>query len=396
MTPAPWLLRIGDALRSATREEIAASAAVAGPDAVGEACRQAVASLGGEVGLLLAFASGDRDFPLAATEMADAAGGAPSAGMTGKGLITPSGPLDEGCAAIAFGPRVSAALAAREEASGDLRAAGRGSTEEAIEKLGLEPDLVMLFIDSTRGDIGDTVAGAYEAAGPEIPLAGGAAGGAEKLHFHDGRATADSVVAVALRSEGSLGMGHSQTCKTRGSPSIVTKSEGQRVEEIDGRPAETVYLEQLGFTGVAFDDEEFESMAITHPIAQPELHGDLRLRHVLSRDGGAIILGTGIPASAVIEFTELDFEELLASGASSVNSAIGALGGGVPRAALVFDCAGRRRALREGLTQEVDAITAALGESPPPVIGLYTHGEVARQRGAKGDRNHAVVTVAFG
>jgi hypothetical protein len=29
-------------------------------------------------------------------------------------------------------------------------------------------------------------------------------------------------------------------------------------------------------------------------------------------------------------------------------------------------------------------------------VGLYTHGEVARLRGAKGDRNHAVVTVAFG
>jgi hypothetical protein len=383
-------------MRSATREEIAASAAVAGPDAVGEACRQAVDSLGEDVGLLLAFASGDRDFAQSATQMADAAGGAPHAGLTGKGLITPAGPLDDGCAAIAFDSRVSAAVAAREHASDDLRAAGRGSTAEALEKLDADPDLVMLFIDSTRGDIADTVAGAYEAAGPEIPLAGGASGGVEKRHFHDGRATADSVVAVALRSEGPVGMGHAQTCKTRGTPSIVTKSEGQRVEEIDGRPAEQVYLEQLGFTGVALDDEEFESMAITHPIAQPELHGDFRLRHVLSREDGAIILGTGIPASAVIEFTELDFEELLASGAGSVDSAVGALGATAPRAALVFDCAGRRRALREGLPQEVESITAALGEPAPPVIGLYTHGEVARQRGAKGDRNHAVVTVAFG
>jgi hypothetical protein len=37
-----------------------------------------------------------------------------------------------------------------------------------------------------------------------------------------------------------------------------------------------------------------------------------------------------------------------------------------------------------------------MGDPKPPVIGLYTHGEVARLRGAKGDRNHAVVTVAFG
>jgi hypothetical protein len=192
-------------------------------------------------------------------------------------------------------------------------------------------------------------------------------------------------------------LGNTQTCKTIGTPSILTRSNGQLVEEIDGRPAEEVYLEQLGFAGVAFDDEEFEVMAITHPIAQPELHGDFRLRHVVGRtEQGAIVLGTGIPESAVIEFTELDFNELLASGAASVDAAIGALGGADPKAALVFDCAGRRRALHEGIPEEVEAITSALGEPTPPVIGLYTHGEVARLRGARGDRNHAVVTVAFG
>ena len=74
---------------------------------------------------------------------------------------------------------------------------------------------------------------------------------------------------------------------------------------------------------------------------------------------------------------------------------IGGLGGANPRAAIVFDCAGRRRALREGIPQEVEAIAGALGDPAIPLVGLYTHGEVARLRGAKGDRNHAVVTVAF-
>jgi hypothetical protein len=384
-------------MRAATTKEIAAAAAASGPDAAGDACREAVRALPEEPSLLIAFTSGEREFESDALQIAEAAGGAPSAGMTGKGLFGPDGPLDEGCVAMAFGRQVSAAVAVREDASGDLRAAGHACTAEAIEKLGTDPDIVLLFIDSTHGDIADTVSGAYEAAGPAVPLAGGAAGGAGKRHFFDGRAISDSVIAVALSSRGRLGMGHAQTCRTRGTPSILTRSSGQLVEEIDGRPAEEVYLEQLGFAGLAFDDEEFETMAITHPIAQPELHGDLRLRHVLGRTGdGGIILGTGIPESAVIEFTELDFDELLESGADSVRAAIGALGGADPRAALVFDCAGRRRALQEGIPDEVEAIAEALGSSAPPVVGLYTHGEVARLRGAKGDRNHAVVTVAFG
>jgi hypothetical protein len=170
-----------------------------------------------------------------------------------------------------------------------------------------------------------------------------------------------------------------------------------RVEEIDGRPAETVYLEQLGFAGVVLTDDEFDALAITHPLAQPELHGNVRLRHVNGRTGdGAIVVGTHIPPSAAIEFTELDFDQLLLSGERSVQGAAERLGEADPTALLVFDCAGRRKALREGIGQEVEAISTALGDPAPPIAGLYTCGEVARLRGAKGDRNHAVITVALG
>jgi hypothetical protein len=384
-------------MKAATTKEIAAATAASGRDAVRAACREAVKALPGEPGLLLAFTSGERDVARDAAEIAAEAAGAPHAGMTGKGLFGPDGLVDEGCVALALASEVSASVAAREKASPDLHEAGRAATAEALDGLGTDADIVLLFIDSTRGDIADTVAGAYEAAGPTVPLAGGAAGGAGKAHFHFGQATSDSVVAVAIAAQRRVGMANTQTCKTRGTPAILTRSSGQLVEEIDGRPAEQVYLEQLGFTGVAFDDDEFETMAITHPIAQPELHGDYRLRHVLGRTkDGALLLGTGIPESAVIEFTELDFDELLASGAASVHNAIGALGGEDPRAGLVFDCAGRRRALSERLADEVDAIITSFGDPSPPLVGLYTHGEVARVRGAKGDRNHAVVTVAFG
>lgn len=383
-------------MRAAVKQEIAAAAAAAGPEAVGDACGEAVTSVGSEVGLLLAFVSGELDYDAQAAALNDAAGGAPAAGMTGKGLITPDGPLDEGAVAIAFSDRVKAGVGARGDASRDLREAGRACTEEALDQLGGDAELVLLLIDSARGDISETVSGAYTAAGPAIPLAGGAAGGSGRLQFHSGKASSDSVVAIAISSQGPLGVAKRQSCDTHGTPSIVTRSNGQQVEEIDGRPAEEVYLEQLGLAGVALDDEEFETMAITHPLAQPELHGDLRLRHVLGRTGdGGIIVATRIPTSAVIEFTELEYEDLLRSGAGSVEDAIGALDGGPPRAALVFDCAGRRRALRDGLGQEVEAIRAAAGHDLP-LAGLYTNGEVARLRGAKGDRNHAVVTVAFG
>ena len=62
----------------------------------------------------------------------------------------------------------------------------------------------------------------------------------------------------------------------------------------------------------------------------------------------------------------------------------------------MFDCAGRRRVLGDAQDQEVRAISDSFGTPAPPLAGLYTNGEVARVRGAKGDHNHAVVTVTFG
>src|ERR1700751_3894732 len=129
--------------RAATTKEIAAAAAATGADAVGEACREAVESLAGDPGLLLAFTSGERDFDRDVAEMSDAAGDAPHAGMTGKGLFGPDGPLDEGCVAMALGSGVNAAVAVREQASDDLRQAGHACTMDALERLGGQADLVL-------------------------------------------------------------------------------------------------------------------------------------------------------------------------------------------------------------------------------------------------------------
>jgi hypothetical protein len=193
-----------------------------------------------------------------------------------------------------------------------------------------------------------------------------------------------------------VAIAESQTASVRGTPAIVTRSEGQTISEIDGRPAVEVYLEQIGFAGLPLEEEEFEAISMTHPISQPELHGERRLRHVLGRtENGELIVGTHIPTGAAVEFTELELVELLNTGAGSVEQAVQALGV-KPQAALVFDCAGRRRALGSELNREVEAVASALGAGTPSLAGLYTNGEVARLKGAKGDRNHAVVTVAFG
>jgi hypothetical protein len=287
-------------------------------------------------------------------------------------------------------------------ASRDLRAAASSAAKAALRDLG-ESDrgnvLMALFIDTASGDHADVVAGAYEAVGPSVPLVGGGAGGDSIWQLAEGKAHKDTVVAVALRSPHPIGVGHAHGAAPCASPSVVTKAAGRTLLQLDGRPAEEVYLDKLGRSGATLSQDEFHQLATVHPLAQPELSGDVRLRHVLGpAPRGGLVCATHIPVNAAVEFTQQSPDAIVRSTWTAVSDALAPLEGEPARAALVFNCAGRRSALGgpgEHLDAEAAALRASFGPSPPPLAGLYTRGEVGRVRGAKGDRNHAVVVAAF-
>lgn len=382
---------------------LAAAGHATGPEATAKAVRQAVGGLGGsKPSLVLAFPDGGLHAGDQVQQAESYAAGAPVAGMTASGAITGDGPLDQGCSAMAFGRGLEASVGVAQRASRDLRAAGGAAARAALRSLG-ESDranlLLALFIDTSSGDQSDVVAGAYEAVGSRVPLVGGAAGGDSPRQLAEGQSRRDAVVAVAMRSARPIGVGHSHGCSPCASPSVVTKADGRTLVQLDGRPAEEVYLGKLGRAGQKLSDADFARLATIHPLAQPELSGDVRLRHVLGQaPGGGLVCATYIPVNAAVEFTEQSQEAIVRSTWTAVSDSLAPLDGAPARAALVFDCAGRRSALGgpgEALDAEAAALRASFGPSPPPLAGLYTRGEVGRVRGAKGDRNHAVVVAVF-
>jgi hypothetical protein len=384
------------AAKTHTKERVAGSASAAGARAAGDAVERAIAALGHEPGLVLIFPAGDFDPAAAAAEAQEAAGGTLVAGMTGTAAIGMEGVIEAGCSAIAFSASLRAGVgAARGE---DARAAGHEATANAMAAIDGAPyGVVLLFVDSQAGDQADIVAGAYTVAGGRIPLAGGAAGGATRARFAGGRALLDGVVAVAIGSSTPVGVGIAHGCYPRGAPSIVTRSDGPKVIQLDGRPAQDVYFERLGIDGAEIRDEEFEALSMVHPLAEPELSGAIRPRYVRGRDrDGAIICATAIERNAAVQICDQTAETIAASAHTAVEEAVSQLERPAD-AALVFDCAGRSawfgRALAE---RELEAAAAAFGDPAPFLAGAYTRGEIGRVRGAKGDRNHSVVVAAFG
>src|SRR3954447_26547849 len=389
-------------MATAVRSPLAGAGWAEGPGAVTRAAEQALAALGGaQASVVLAFPTPSQDLG-SDVALAQTLTAAPLVGMTGNAVLSADGPAEGACSVIALADPIKAAVRIEPDVSEGPRAAGRRAAAAALNAIdsSIGSRVLLMFVDTRSGDQAEVIAGAYEAAGPSVPLAGGAAGGADPFQIGEGKTYTDSVVAVALASPGPIGVGISHGCQPRSAPSIVTKANGRVVLQLDGRRAEDVYLEKLDCIDVALSDEEFESLSVIHPLAQPELSGDVRLRHVLGRtpDGG-LICATHLPANAAVEYTDEEPDGIVVSAWDGVVLAMEGLGGAMPRAALIFDCAGRKRALAvhgETLDREASALVKSLGESPPPLAGLYTHGEIGRVRGAKGDRNHAVVVVTVG
>jgi len=360
------------------------------------AVAQAVEALGGDPSLVLIFPTGALDPAEAAGQAQAAAGDAHVVGMTGTGAITADGAIATGCSAIAFSPALAVGVGVGTAI--EPRARGREAAEGAFGVVDTKRGhpVLLLFVDSDAGDQAEIVAGAYEIAGGRIPLAGGAAGGVVRAQIADGRAFSSSVVAVAIVASAPVGVGMAHGCVPRGRPSIVTRSKGPTVLELDGRPAETVYLEKLGLAGVELSEADFDALAMNHPLAEPELRGDVEPHYVRTRaPGGGLVCATSIERNAAVDICDQTPEGIVASAHSAVADALQQL----PRpaeAALVFDCAARTPQFGNGLAvPEIESLISAFGTPSPCLAGVYTRGEIGRARGAKGARNYGLVVVAF-
>jgi hypothetical protein len=148
---------------------------------------------------------------------------------------------------------------------------------------------------------------------------------------------------------------------------------------------------------VPLSDADFEAIAMAHPLAQPDLRGDVRPRYVRGRvPGGGLICATTIEANAAVDVCEQKPEATVRSAFAAVGQATEQLAGPA-EAVLVFDCAARSARFGNPLaSREVESITSSFGDPPPALAGVYTRGEIGRVRGAKGDRNFSLVLVALG
>lgn len=361
-----------------------------------EAAAEAIG--GREATAVFVFASVAHDLPeLLDGVRLEAGPDAEIVGATTMGELGSAGVTDGGVSIAALGGdgfTVQTRVASISRS--DPRAAGAAAAE-ALRGLDDENRVLILLGDGLTGQSHEIVRGAYSAIGASVPLVGGFAADDRRFtrtyQFHGTEVLSGAVVGLALGSDGPIGIGVSHGWRRTEPPMVVTKSSGPHIYQLDGEPALDVLLRRNNFDGSAA--EFFDRSRSLQPLGLSRRSGeDIRVIHA-GDDEARSVWGTGdVPQGALVWLMEGNRRSMVDGAAWSCTEAIARLEGLPPLGVLAFDCGGRRAGLTDGgLEHEMHAMRTALSDAP--FAGFYTHGEIARVRGALGLHHLTLVTLAL-
>ncbi len=266
--------------------------------------------------------------------------------------------------------RVSAAVTGAESsfAAGEALAAGLDAE-----------DLKAVFVlsDGLNVNGSELVRGFNERFQGRVIVTGGLAGDGDRFQrtwvLDEGRPQSHRVVAVGFYGEAvRVGHGSKGGWDSFGPERRVTRSQGNVLFELDGRPALQLYKEYLGDRAAGLP-----ATALLFPLALRMAEGEQRqlVRTVLAVDEAtqSLTFAGDIPQGSLAQLMRANFDRLI-DGAEDAATSI-APGTG-PALCIAISCVGRRLVLGERTEEEVEATLQALPEGTAQV-GFYSYGEIS-------------------
>jgi hypothetical protein len=170
-----------------------------------------------------------------------------------------------------------------------------------------------------------------------------------------------------------------------GEPMIVTKSEGSKIFELNGKPAWTEYLNRLGISGNATCGDTIPIGALAEELSKEESeeYGNKHiLRVVTKHDEETIYYATDIKEGTPLWLTIRDEELIFSEMDRIVNRLKEKTKAKTPVAIFHADCLARgrfmfNRIIKEELVGKMQFPFYVNGECPP-WLGMYGFGEFAR------------------
>jgi hypothetical protein len=179
-----------------------------------------------------------------------------------------------------------------------------------------------------------------------------------------------------------------------GPPRLVTRSEGNVLYELDGKPALGLYKDYLGERASGLP-----ATALLFPLALRPSASRQRevVRTVLAVDEASqsMTFAGDMPEDAVVRLMRANFDRVI-QGAGDAGLAaatpVYAAGSGSPVLAISISCVGRRLVLGERTEEEIEAVKESLPASASQ-IGFYSYGEISPHGFGSADLHNQTMTL---
>ena len=261
---------------------------------------------------------------------------------------------------------------------------GHGSDEAlgraVAESLDLDGLLHVLILSDGINVNGSDLARGLEAALPRHVMAtGGLSGDGTDFRqtslIHNGRVVDRTVLALGFYGE-RLRVGHG--CiggwDPYGPERTITRSRGNLLFELDGKPALDLYRRYLGEHSA-----DLPSAALLFPLSiRTESASGPVVRTILGIDEaeGSMRFAGDVPEGSLARFMKANFDRLIDGATAAARSSYEQLGHTSPDLAILISCVGRRVVLDQRVEEEVEGVQAVLGPDAT-LTGFYSYGEIS-------------------
>jgi hypothetical protein len=227
------------------------------------------------------------------------------------------------------------------------------------------------------------VEGISDEIGRDVPVSGGLAGDgadfAKTLVGCDGPPMPNTVAAVGFYGDAvRIGHGSAGGWDVFGPMRQITRSAGNVLFEVDGKPALDLYKLYLG----PEESQNLPGSALLFPmrIFDPRHPDQSVVRTILGIDhaAGSMTFAGDMPEGWSAQLMRGSFDRLCAGAAEATHRAVerAAPQADAQSVAIFVSCIGRRLLMGQRIDEELEAATAELGPNCLPV-GFYSYGEIS-------------------
>lgn len=286
------------------------------------------------------------------------------------------------------------AIASREiRQASDSAQAGNALAAE-LNSEGLRS--IFVLSDGLHINGSELVKGFGSALPPQVIVTGGLAGDGDRFQrtwvIRDGKPAGSAITAIGLYGDrlrvthGSRGGWDSFGPERR-----ITRSSGNILYELDGKPALTLYKEYLG--------ERASGLPATGLLFPLSIRKDAQdncqvVRTILGVDEASqsVIFAGDVPKGYLAQLMRANFDRLLHGASLAAEQARGASAGDTPTLAVAISCVGRRLVLGERIEEETESTLENLLPGTQQV-GFYSYGEISPYTNGSCDLHNQTMTL---